>query len=203
MPTPPPLGALPPPRIAGLASASLLLGILAVTAFSIFTGLPALVLGLVALVKLRRAPRRRAGKAAAGVGLMLGGLSVIMLPFMPPLFVPDLSRARAAADEAACLHNVHLCAMACAHYAEDHGTALPQTWAAVQPYLGDAPLAQHYLHCPRASATDLSYALVPCRRLSELTHPEHVVVVLEIHANHRGRRAVGYADGHVELQAGP
>lgn len=203
MSTPPPSAPVPPPRLTGLATASLVLGILAITAFSILAGLPALLLGALALYKLFQAPGRRAGKATAAAGTVLGGLSVIMLPFMPPLFVPDLSRARAAADQAACLHNVHLCAMACAHYAEDHGMALPKTWADVQPYLGDAPLALHNLHCPRTADADLSYALVPSRRLSELTHPEHIVVVREIHANHQGKRIVGYADGHVELQTGP
>jgi len=203
MNTPLPPGALPLPRIAGLAITSFVLGLLAVTAFSIFTGIPALVLGLVALVKLRRAPGLRTGRAAAGAGLVLGGLSVAMLPFMPPLIMPDLRRVRTVADETACLHNVHLCAMACAQYAEDHGTALPKTWDEVQAYLGDVSFAQHNLHCPCAPDSTLSYELVPGRRLIELAHPEKIIVVREIHANHHGQRAVGYADGHVELQAGP
>ena len=32
-----------------------------------------------------------------------------------------------------------------------------------------------------------------------LGHPEETIIVREIRANHHGRRAVGFADGHVDI----
>jgi prepilin-type processing-associated H-X9-DG protein len=41
----------------------------------------------------------------------------------------------------------------------------------------------------------------PGKRLADLGPPEETIIVREIHANPRGKRAVGYADGHVEMRA--
>ncbi|WP_250446938.1 DUF4190 domain-containing protein, partial [Actinotalea sp. C106] len=68
--------ATPPPPTEGLAVASLVLGIIGVVIIQI-TGPVAVVLGIVALVRIRRLGRRGQGLAIAG--LVTGGFATLLL----------------------------------------------------------------------------------------------------------------------------
>ena len=52
--TPPPLGVAPQPKTSALAIWSLVLGILSLTCFTIFTGIPGVICGHKALSKIKR-----------------------------------------------------------------------------------------------------------------------------------------------------
>src|SRR5204863_8967309 len=72
----------PPPPQRGYAIASLILGILSLpTAGLLLLGaMVRVVLGVVALVKASREPGRYAGKGMAVAGIVLSGLSILVLP---------------------------------------------------------------------------------------------------------------------------
>jgi type IV pilus assembly protein PilA len=101
----------PAPRT-GLAMWSLILGVL-----SIFTlgclgigPLVAIVLGIVALVKVSNAPAEYGGKGMAIGGLVTGALSLVLIPIfigvigmVAAIAIPSVLRARVSANEAGAL----------------------------------------------------------------------------------------------------
>jgi hypothetical protein len=76
VPPPPPF---PQSKEQGLAIASLVCGVLSFLCCSVFTGIPAIVLGLMALNKEKSDPNRYGGKGMAIGGIILGALSVVLL----------------------------------------------------------------------------------------------------------------------------
>ena len=197
METPPPLTPASLPRTAGLAIASLVLGILAVSCGSILAGIPALILGIVALNKIGQSAGMLTGKGLAIAGLVMGSISILLLPIVAALMLPAMSSARTAAHQAACLNNVRQCTLACQMYAQDHDTALPNSLDDVKKYLGNEAMVERVLHCPSEKGAAIRYELVtPGKRLADLGPPGETVIIREIKDNHRGKHAVGYADGH-------
>ena len=63
----------------GLAIGSLVCGILSFLCCSVFTGIPAIVMGIMALNKEKNDPLRYGGKGMAIGGIVLGSLSVVIL----------------------------------------------------------------------------------------------------------------------------
>jgi len=205
----PPISPASLPRTAGLAIASLVLGILAITCCSILAGIPALILGSIALKRIGASGGTLGGKSQALVGIVMGVVSFALLPLVTAVIaiaasvaVPALSAAQAKAQEAVCLNNVRQCTLACVRYAQDHDTALPGSWGDVVKYVVNETPGKSLLHCRQDPDRAVSYEIVnPGQRLAALGHPEETIIVREIRANHHGRRAVGFADGHVELRA--
>ncbi len=206
METPPTIPHVSLPRTAGIAIASLVLGILSVTCLSILAGIPALICGAIAMQRIGRSGGTLGGKGQALAGLIMGGISFALLPFVlafgAGLMLPAVSSARGAAQQAACMSHVKQCTLACVMYAQEHDTALPKSWGDVEPFIGDKTPGQSVLHCPINRTGPVSYELVhPGQRLADLGHPEETIIVRETAAPHRGQRVIGFADGHVELRA--
>jgi prepilin-type processing-associated H-X9-DG protein len=202
MQTPPPIGQVSSPRTAGLAIASLVLGILSVSCLSILAGIPALILGIVALSKIGKSAGTLVGQGLAIAGLVLGGVSFLLLPITAALVLPAFSNARGAAYQAACLNNVRQCTLACQMYAQEHEATLPNSLDDVKKFMGNEAAAQQALHCHQEKGTAVSYELVtPGKKLADLGQPAETIIIREINAPHRGKRAVGFADGHVEMRA--
>lgn len=124
----PPLPSMPPPpptvgRVQasadapndGKAVASLICGILSVTLFSVFTGLPAIILGHMSRASIRRSMGKLKGDGLALAGLIMGYISfAFFIPIMlivAAIAIPNLLRARMAANEAsavASLRTIHV-----------------------------------------------------------------------------------------------
>src|SRR5215469_12971471 len=81
------------------ALTSLILGILALL-FSIVTGIPAIMLGHISLDEIKKSSGRSTGGGMAIAGLVLGYISVVMVPFLLMIAIPTLQRSRAAANQA-------------------------------------------------------------------------------------------------------
>ena len=211
MEAPPPITPVSQPQTAGLALASLVLGILSVTCLSILTGIPALILGSIALHQIGSSGGGVKGKSQALAGLIMGVISFALLPLVIAVLAvatsvtwPAVNAARTKAKEAQCLNNVRQCTQACARYAQEHDTALPNVWGDVANYVVSETPGKSLLHCHQDPVRGVSYEIVnPGRRLAELGPPDETIIVREIRANHHGRRALGFADGHVELRADP
>jgi prepilin-type processing-associated H-X9-DG protein len=204
MQTPPAVSQMATPRTAGLAIASLVLGILSVTCLSVLAGIPALILGIMAILKIGKTPATLSGKGLAIAGTIMGGVSFALLPIMAALFLPAFMGARTSAVQAVCMSNVKQCTTACLLYAQENNNTLPKNWDEAKEFLGGESVTKQTLHCRAEPGVVCSYELVlPGKRLDANQPPNTTIIVREIKANHRGKRVVGYADGHVELQGGP
>lgn len=76
----------PPPiysqkREQGLAIASLVCGVLSIVCCSIFTGIPAIVLGIMAMSKEKNDPARYGGRGMAIGGIATGAVSIVIMIF--------------------------------------------------------------------------------------------------------------------------
>jgi type IV pilus assembly protein PilA len=108
---PPPPGTLaapmPPTQTSGKAIVSLVLGIVPL---SIFSSIPAVVLGHMALSDIKRAGGRLGGRGLAIAGLVLGYLGIalclVMIPLMLAIAIPNLMRARIAANESSAVGSI-------------------------------------------------------------------------------------------------
>jgi hypothetical protein len=83
----------------GKATTSLILGILSITCFSVLAGIPAVILGHLAKSNIRKSGGRVGGDGLATAGLLMGYISIAVVPFILAIAVPSLLRSRATADE--------------------------------------------------------------------------------------------------------
>lgn len=105
-PFPAPGGPWQPPTTDGKATASLVLGILSVTCFSILAGIPAIILGHSARSNIRKSGGRLTGDGMALGGLLMGYISIAFVPILFAIAIPNLMRSKMAANQAAAAANV-------------------------------------------------------------------------------------------------
>jgi type II secretory pathway pseudopilin PulG len=126
MQTPPALGQTATPKTAGLAIASLVLGILGVSCLSVLTGIPALVLGIMALNRVNRSAGTLTGKGQSIAGIVMGSASIALLPvtvgFLAGLLMPAVSNARNKATEAKAHVEIQAIKQAMQQYYTEYGT---------------------------------------------------------------------------------
>jgi len=142
-----------------LAVASLVLGILACP-FSILAGIPGLVCGIMGLNRISRSERaaaspRLTGQGLAIAGLILSGLSMLLLPVMIGLMLPAVQAAREATRRVGCANNLRMVALAM-HQHEAAQQMLPAaitdadgkpllSWrVAILPYIEEQVLYQEF-----------------------------------------------------------
>lgn len=198
--TVPPLmsGALSTPATSTLAIWSLVLGALSSCAACI-TGVPAVILGILALVKINESPTALKGQGLAIAGLVTGAIGTLLTFVTLAMALPAFHAVRTKAYEVACINNVRQIVLASHQFAAANNDTLPQSLDQLRAHLAK-PLACHAAE----SHAGPSYEIVaPGRKLSGVADPAKAVFVRETQARHRGRRAVGYMDGHVEMVRDP
>jgi hypothetical protein len=88
----------------------LVLGILGLVCFGLFTGIPAVICGHTAQSKIRRSAGALTGEGLALGGLITGyisiALSVLMIPLMLAIAIPNFVKARETAQRNACINNL-------------------------------------------------------------------------------------------------
>lgn len=205
-PPPIPPAAYPAPqrKTAGLAIASLVLGILSLFCGTFITGIPAIILGIIALVRIGKTPAL-GGQGLAIAGLVTGGVGTVFItPIIVAIMLPAFVGAREKAREVACANNVRMLCVASIGFAQDHDGALPKTLDDLKLHLGDGVSAGRTLVCP--AAKDPSVPSYRIERAGEKTTglaPATTIIIAERECCHRSKRTVGYLDSHVELRAGP
>lgn len=110
---------LPEAQTDGKAIASLVCGILNV--FPLF--IVAIVLGHISLSEIRKSAGRLKGEGLAIAGLVLGYLGVIAIPFfliIAAIAIPNLLRAKIAANESSALHSIRMLETAEMSYRTQH-----------------------------------------------------------------------------------
>jgi type IV pilus assembly protein PilA len=123
--TPPPLDCNP--RTSGKAIASLVCGI-----FTFFfpASIAAIILGHVSLSEIRRSAGHLGGRGLATTGLVLGylGLMVLLIMIVAAIAIPNLLRARMAADEASAVGSVRTIDVAAVQYASGYENGFPSSF---------------------------------------------------------------------------
>jgi type IV pilus assembly protein PilA len=113
----------------GKAIASLVLGI-CVFVLGILTGIPAIIFGHLAHSDIKKSGGRLQGDGMAIAGLILGYLSIVFIPFIliiAAIAIPNLLRAKMAANEAAAVGSLRTVMTAAVTYNGTYGHGFPET----------------------------------------------------------------------------
>jgi len=113
----------------GMATTSLVLGILSVLCLSLFAGIPAIITGHVAHQRARKSPALYGGAGLAIAGFVLGyvslGLALLAIPFLASRLLPSLTQAKAKAESITCINNMKQIGLAFRIFATDHEDQFP------------------------------------------------------------------------------
>jgi prepilin-type processing-associated H-X9-DG protein len=184
-------------KTAGLAIASLVLGILSLTCLWVFGAIPAIICGIIALNKINRSGGQLTGQGQAIAGLVMGAVSFLLLPILAGMLLPALSAAREKARATVCINHVKTLGLAVAMYANDHDGKITGRLEDLTSYVGDEETFRRQLLCPSAKdQTHASYELLQGGKTWQ--SDADAVVIREIEPNHRGKRTLLYGDGHAE-----
>jgi type IV pilus assembly protein PilA len=158
--------ALADAKTSGKAVASLILSF-----FSLFfiPGVIAVVLGHIAYSEIKKSAGRLKGQGVAIAGLILGYLGIAAIPFLliiAAIAIPNLLKARTAANEAAAVGNLRTLNTALVTYATEYSkgfapdvTSLGLPPAGVQPDAHAAGLIDDVLVTGRKSGYDFTYTV--------------------------------------------
>ena len=141
----PPGVPLPDARTDGKAVASLILGILGVTIFTVFAGLPAIILGHISYSNIKKSMGRLKGSGMAIAGLVMGYLSVVSIPLIliiAAIAIPNLLRSRMAANEATAVGGLRTVYVAAGTYREVY-KSFPASLEELGPSSSGKADAQH------------------------------------------------------------
>ncbi|HKW88111.1 MAG TPA: DUF4190 domain-containing protein [Candidatus Acidoferrales bacterium] len=128
-------GTVVQPQTSGKAVASMVLGI-CVFILGFLTGIPAIVFGHLAKSDIRKSGGRLQGDGMALTGLILGYLSVVFIPFIliiAAIAIPNLLRARMAANEAMTVRSLHDVMTAAIDYDATYHRGFPKDLVTLGP----------------------------------------------------------------------
>jgi prepilin-type processing-associated H-X9-DG protein len=205
------------PKTCGLAIASLVCAIVGFC-IPVVGGILAVVLGAVAISKINKSAGAIGGKGLAVAGLVVGAISILLLPLMVALLLPAMMGAREMAYNAQSQANVKQLGAATMGYAAEQDGQLPppDSWPQeLKRYLG---AADKVLANPSDEEGGRAYAMNA--KLAERFHRLHLVeqtgrTVLFFECapgsspgggpenlppkpRHAGKYVIGFCDGHVE-----
>lgn len=205
---------MPAPKTSGLAIAALVLAIL--SPFTCFiTAIPAIIIGIVALVKI---PQSRGQLKGTGLAVTAIALPVVLVPVaacLMGIFMPAFDRGRQIAFRAVCGKNMSGLGKAMLIYANDYADEFPtQTeWCDLLMKYADVP--REGFRCKGAQGGRCNYAMNKnVWNFSERDIPPDMVVLFETHPgwnqvggpeilttdNHQGEGCnILFADNRVEF----
>jgi len=167
-----------PPQTSGKAIASLICGIL----FFLFpSALAAVILGHISLSEIRKSGGRISGQGMATTGLVLGYTGIVAIPFIliiAAIAIPNLLRARMAANEAAAVGSLRVINTAAVSYSATYPNGFPPSLDSLggsgTPTCDHAELIDTTLASGQKSGYVFSYALISRTRLAPRLSPEAI-----------------------------
>jgi Domain of unknown function (DUF4190) len=187
----------------GLATTSLVLGILSIVCCGVFMGIPAVICGHIALNRSQKnaALRDSGGKAIAG--LVMGYLGILFTTaVLAGMLLPALAKAKSKAMQIQCVNNLKQVGLAARMWGDDHNDTLPQTFLQMSNQLSNP----NTLICPadpnHTRQTSTAMAVWDPNNITyefltpgmSLSNAQHVVIVrCPIHGTEL------YGDGSVHL----
>jgi hypothetical protein len=116
-------------KTSGMAISSLVLGILGLLTCGI-TALIGLILGIVALVRVRKSQGRLSGSGLAIAGIIVSAVFILLVPVSVALTLPAFAQAKQKAQRVKCANSLKQLALAAQIYANDNKEQFPpaSTW---------------------------------------------------------------------------
>jgi prepilin-type processing-associated H-X9-DG protein len=145
-------------KTSALAIASLILGLLAVPTCGI-TVLPAIICGIIALVKISGSQRLLRGTGMAIAGLALSGVYALLLPVLMAILLPAFSQAKTTAQRVVCMTNLRQLSVAMNMYTVDYDGNYPTADKWCDLLVQQAQVAEDLFRCPTAPEGTCTYAL--------------------------------------------
>ena len=143
-------------KTSGIAVTSLVLGILGILSCGL-TSLIGLILGIVAMVKIKNSDGQLKGNGLAIAGVCVSGLFLLMIPIWAAMLLPALAKAKQRAQAINCVNNAKQIALAIRIYSTDNSDQFPYktNWCdAIQQNIG----SPRPLQCPASPGSRSGYA---------------------------------------------
>ncbi len=181
----------------GLAITSVICGAIGVLISPL--GLVALILGIIAIVKISK-PGHRGPRGLAITGTVLGGIGLLLgCLLMPAILLPALGKARQSARQLKSGTQMKAIVTSMHAYAATNKDWFPpkgSDWRTLITQNG--AVTQGMLESPFAEEGQESYFYVAPGRLSEVRDPQNTIVLVENPEFYRGRGGnVAMADGSI------
>lgn len=200
-------------KTSGYAIAALVLGIL--SPFTcMLTALPAIIFGIVALLKINNASNHAKGNGLAITGICLPAVLFPIMALMIGILMPALARTRQLAFRMTCGTNLSGLGNAMLLYANDHENKFPTPSQWCDLLIEDAAVDPRIFQCKGAGEGACHYAMNEHVADLGTNAPADMVLLFETQAgwnqvgdadilttdNHQGDGCnVLFVDGHVEF----
>lgn len=219
-PVPIPPAGLTPPQTCGLAIAALVMGILSIFC-NFIMAIPAIICGIIALIKINKSRGRLVGNGYAIAGIAVPAfVMVLVTPMVLAILMPALSKARHIAARVVCGTNLKGLSTAMIVYMNDYDDRYPTPEQWCDLLMQEADVAPQSFKCPESDA-EYAYAINENLkglngRMVETVTANRMVVLFEAdlgqngvggrddvmlrhdHVEQAGCNIV-FADGHVEF----
>ena len=188
----------PNAKTSGLAIAALVLGILSFCTFFI-TAIPAIILGIVGLVKISKSAGRLKGNGFAIAGIVVPAVSVLfVLPLMMGIMMPALARTRQIAFRMVCATNMSGLGKAMLIYSNDYDDKLPTASKWCDLLIEHVEVTPLSFRCKGAPEGPCNYAMNKNVEKLGIRSPPDMVVLFETHPgwNQSGGPEILTTDNH-------
>lgn len=187
------------PRTNPLAGWSLGLGLGSLLC-GIFTAIPAVICGHMAISRINRSGGRETGRGLAITGLVAGYLMIAILPIMIALMVPTFAIVQEKAIEAKSMANARQIVVSCRQYAGDHDGRYPPD---LETLVNEGVITDDtILRCPLLKDdTQIGYHYFGASMGN--TDAGDKVILISKAANRKGERVVAFNDSSVEMKEAP
>ena len=147
------------PQTCGLAIAALVMGILSLFC-SIFMAIPAIICGIIALVKIGKSNGQLKGNGFAVAGIVVPAVTMfLVLPILLAILMPALSKVKVVAQRTVCATNLKGLSIAMHVYANDYDTQYPTQDQWCDLLIQEADVSPVSFRCPETPEGTFGYAV--------------------------------------------
>lgn len=191
IPQPPTFVAAAPPKTSRLALTSFIMSLLCLFTCGVLWPIlfiPAILCGIIALVKISGSSGTLKGRWMAVTGIVIPAVLTVIIPLQLAILMPALSKTKMIAQRVVCGTNLTELGTAMIEYAHHNDQMLPpaDTWCDV--LISEADVSPKSFICPSSDAVEgqSSYAInrsAAGQRLSDL--PADMILLFEVSPGHR------------------